>query len=229
MPENDNGAIDAVCTAFAAIADETQIGIDLIHHVRKTNGAEITVEDGRGAVALLSAVRSARALNPMSQDEAEKASGINSREHFRVTNGKLSMAPPPPDRSDWYRLNSVPLGNDEALTGPYPLPIDNGDNVQVVTTWQWPDLMQGVQASDIGKVQAVIEAGRWRENHQAKDWAGRAVAQVLKLDLAMPADKKKVLHVLKTWIGSGMLVIIEGEDEKRNKRSYVEVGERATD
>jgi hypothetical protein len=29
---------------------------------------------------------------------------------------------------------------------------------------------------------------------------------------------------LKTWIGNGALVVVEGEDEQRKKRSFVEVG-----
>ena len=58
---------------WTGIADVTNTAIDLAHHTRKTGGAEVTVEDGRGAVALLNAVRSARVLNMMTEDEAAKA------------------------------------------------------------------------------------------------------------------------------------------------------------
>jgi hypothetical protein len=47
--------------------------IDLSHHARKTGGGEVTVEDGRGASALLAAVRSARSVNTMTRDEADTA------------------------------------------------------------------------------------------------------------------------------------------------------------
>ena len=45
---------------IVGIADATNTAIDLAHHSRKTGGAEVTMEDGRGAVVLLNAVRSAR-------------------------------------------------------------------------------------------------------------------------------------------------------------------------
>ena len=108
--ENDNGAVALVCKTFARIADETETAIELIHHVRKTGGAEVTVEDGRGAGAMLSAVRSARVLNPMTKEEADKAGVDKARSFFRVDNGKANMAPPP-DASEWFRLVPVALGN----------------------------------------------------------------------------------------------------------------------
>ena len=40
--------------------------------------------------------------------------------------------------------------------------------------------------TDLRAVQAEVRKGRWRENSQAKDWVGIAVAKVLKLD---PKDK----------------------------------------
>jgi hypothetical protein len=35
--------------------------------------------------------------------------------------------------------------------------------------------------------------------------------------------------LLKRWIANGMLVVVEGEDNHRERRSFVEVGEAATD
>ena len=71
--ENDNVAINAIAKTIARMADETNTAWDLVHHSRKTGGAEITVEDGRGASALLAASRSGRVLNPMTKEEATKA------------------------------------------------------------------------------------------------------------------------------------------------------------
>jgi len=58
VAENDNPAIDAVAKKFAEIADEADCSIELEHHVRKTNGNEATVDDGRGASSLVGAARS---------------------------------------------------------------------------------------------------------------------------------------------------------------------------
>jgi len=57
VTENDNNAIDTVAKRWTAIADEAQCAIELVHHVRKTGGAEATVEDARGATALMEGTR----------------------------------------------------------------------------------------------------------------------------------------------------------------------------
>ena len=103
VPENDNNAIDEVAKTWTTIADITDTAIDLAHHTRKTGGAEVTVEDGRGAVALLNAVRPARVLNVMTEDEALKAGIVDGRRrYFKVTDGKNNLALPL-DRLDWFR------------------------------------------------------------------------------------------------------------------------------
>ena len=101
-----------VAKKWTAIADETNTAIELIHHTKKTGGAEATVEDGRGAVAVLAAVRSAQVLNKMTPDEGTKAGVDNHRQYFKVENGKANLAPPP-EGKDWYRIVGVSLGNGE--------------------------------------------------------------------------------------------------------------------
>jgi hypothetical protein len=91
------------------------------------------------------------------------------------------------------------------------------------------DVFDGVEVSHLRAVQTAIEAGRWRESSQAKDWAGLAVASVMGLDVANKAHKAKIAGLLKTWIANGMLVVVEGEDGQRKKRLFVEVGTAADD
>ena len=218
--ENDNPAIELVAATWAEIADETGCAIELVHHARKTSGAEITVDDGRGGSALLAKVRSARTLNGMSEDEAARAGVENRRAYFRVQNGKANLSPPA-NVAEWYRLESVDLGNDGDG--------QPGDSVGAVTRWKWPDAFEGVVVSDLAEVQAAIAAGRWRESSQAKDWAGHAVAAVLKLDPTIKAHKAKIATLLKAWIANGLLAVVEGEDNSRRKRSFIEVGAPAND
>ncbi|MCP1551647.1 MULTISPECIES: AAA family ATPase [Methylorubrum] len=221
VSENDNGAIDRVAKTWARIAEETNCAVELIHHARKTNGAEVTIEDSRGAVALLSAARSARTLNGMTKDEAESAGVQNRRSHFRVDNGKANLAPPP-EGSTWFKMESVALGNG-------PLNSD-GDHIGVVTGWTWPDPLDGVQTADLRAAQAAVSAGgQWRENSQCRDWVGIPIAQALKLDLSKKPDRSKVIRLLKIWIGNKMFVVTKGLDEHRKPRSFVEVGEIASD
>ena len=212
--ENDNPAIELVAAAWAEIADETGCAIELVHHARKTSGAEITVDDGRGGSALLAKVRSARVLNAMSKEDAERAGVEKRRLYFRVTNGKANLAPPA-EGSDWYRLGAVELGN--------------GDSVGVVTPWQWPNALDGLSVSDLRKAQAAMADGRWRENPQARDWVGFPIAKALGLDPSKKADRSKVSGALKIWTANRMFVVVEGEDVQRKKRSFIEVGEPAND
>ncbi|MCJ2036469.1 AAA family ATPase [Methylobacterium sp. J-068] len=222
VSENDNGAIDRVAKTWAKIAEETNCSIELVHHSRKTNGNEVTVEDSRGAVALLSAARSARVLNQMTKDEGERAGVEFRRLHFRVDNGKANLAPPP-EGSMWFKLESVDLGNGNGMLGSY------GDRIGVVAQWQWPDPMADVSVKDLRAAQTAVSAGRWRDSHQASDWVGKAIGQALRLDPANPKDKRRILSMLKTWKANGMFVVVEGKDAKHNTRSFVEVGEWATD
>jgi hypothetical protein len=218
--ENDNPAMDLVAKKWTAIADDTNTAIELIHHTKKTGGAEATVEDGRGAVALLAAVRSAQVLNKMTPEEATKAGIVNFREYFKVENGKANLAPPP-EGKDWYQIISVRLANGDGGS------LDNGDNVGVAVKWKWPDPLDGVTGKDFERVAVVIKAARWRESIQAKDWVGRAVAKALKLDLDSKPDKAKVAGLVKIWINQGSLIVVEEPDEKRMPRKYVQVADAA--
>jgi AAA domain len=218
--ENDNPAMDMVAKQWTAIADETNTAIELIHHTKKTGGADATVEDGRGAVALLAAVRSAQVLNKMTPDEGAKAGVDNHRQHFKVENGKANLAPPP-EGKDWYRIVGVPLGNGSEIA-------PEGDNVGVVVKWQWPDPLDGVTGADFELAAAAIRAGRWRESPQAKDWVGWPIAKVLGLNLhGSKSEKAKVTGLLKVWIGHGNLVVVEELDEKRMPRKFVQVADAA--
>ena len=122
--ENDNRAINLVAETWAKIAEETDCAIELVHHTRKTGGAGATVDDGRGAGALLFAARDARVLNTMTAPEAEVA-GIDEAHkwrYFRVDNGKANLGPPA-EYADWFKIVSVDVGvplnfeDDEDTTG----------------------------------------------------------------------------------------------------------------
>ena len=54
-----------------------------------------------------------RVVNRMSKEEGEKAGVENHRLYFRTYNDKANLAPPA-DKSDWFELKSVDLGNGPA-------------------------------------------------------------------------------------------------------------------
>jgi hypothetical protein len=219
VTENDTMAMDLVAKQWTKIADETSAAIELVHHTRKTGGAEATVEDGRGAVAVLAAVRSAQVLNKMTKDDGAKAGVENFRQYFSVETGKANLAPPP-EGKDWYRIVSVPLGNGSEIA-------PQGDIVGVVVKWKWPDPLDGVTGNDFDAAAQAIRAGTWRENAQAANWVGIPIARAMGLSLTNSADKAKVKGLIKIWIAAGNLVVVEELDDKRMPRKFVQVADAA--
>jgi len=216
VSENDNGQIDMVVKTLARIADRTCCSFEMIHHVRKTNGCEVTVEDGRGAVALLSAARAARAINQMSQEEAGRWGIEDRRLYFRYFEGKANLAPPS-ETSTWFRLETVDLGND---TADRP-----SDWLGVVTRWEPPKPFDDVTLDHMYEVRRRVAEGHWRIDPQSSDWVGKCVAEVLGLDLSDKAVKSKVKTIIKTWIETGALKTEERKDSRRNLRTFVAPGD----
>jgi hypothetical protein len=224
VSENDNVAIDIVATQWAQIADITNCAIELLHHPRKTSGGiGITIEDARGAVALIDAARAARVLNKMSEKEAENI-GIEIKtvwRYLRLDDGKTNMAPPA-EKADWYKLESVTLDNGDNVT------LDNGDNVGVVVSWKYPDPFEGITVHDLRQAQkAVSEGGPWRADPQAEAWVGIPIAKAIRLDINKNSDRKKIRKLLETWIENQMFVEAEEKDKKRKWKKFIKVGKWA--
>jgi hypothetical protein len=222
--ENDNNKMAAIIEAWAQIAEEQACAVVLVHHVRKGSAGHdgFTIEDARGAIALINSCRSVRVLNVMSKDEGKRAGGIERhRSYFRIDSGKANLAPAP-EESQWRKIVSVDLGN----------AIDDcpADRIGVVTPWEWPDPLANLTVRDVIAAQkAVSQGGPWRKDSQAKDWVGKPIAEALKLDLDSQADAAKVKGALKAWLASGALKEIEKDDDKRRARKCIVVGQWAND
>lgn len=220
VAENDNTAIERVAKSWAHIAEAANCSIMLVHHVRKTGGESVTVEDGRGASALLAAARIARTLNTMTIREAADAEIVDSerRLHFRADIGNANLTRPA-EYADWFKLVSVDLQNNAVGFG--------GDEVGVVTAWSYPQVDEvKVTLFDLAKVKDAIKAGGpWRADAQAKNepWVGIPVAQALGRDLLRKTDKRAVAELVKGWLATGVLKPFYGKDSGRKVHSYVEV------
>jgi AAA domain len=219
VPENDNTSMDMIVKEWGKVADRGNCAVHLVDHTRKMGSSEteVTVESSRGGKAKTDACRGVRVVNRMTKDEGGKVGIENYRLYFRTYDDKPNLAPPA-DKSDWFKLVSVDLGNG---TPSYP-----GDSVGVVTQWEWPDPLAGMTVADFDKVAATIKRGKWRENSQAKAWAGKAVAEALDLDVEDKANKATILGMLKVWLAAGSLVVVEGLDENREIRKFIEVKEK---
>jgi len=219
--ENDNVAMNAAVGAVRAVCDVTDCAASLVHHIRKGNGEEASVDSIRGAGSLLGAARAARVINRVSMEDALKL-GVSETEAlgiFRVDDGKSNMAPPAA-KAVYRRMVGVQL--------------PNGEYVGVATEFSMPDLFDGVSAKDAMKVQRDVgqaaQRGEFmRQNPQAKQWVGNVVAAVIGLDVDKKHEKAKVNAIVKKWIETDVLRI-EREKDLRTGRDVpvVVVGEWIT-
>jgi hypothetical protein len=212
VAENDNPAIDRVAKTWGKIAGETKCAVELVHHSRKSNGTETSIDDSRGASSLAGTVRAGRTLNIMTDDEAAKAGVEFRRSHVRMDSGAKANLSKPSDKATWLKLISVDL--------------DNGDEVGVVTAWKWPDPLEGLCIDDLRAVQTAVAGGEWRDSVQAKDWVGIAVGQALRLDASDKRDKARINAMLKIWKKSGALVVVKRTSQKGKDQPFIEVGNK---
>jgi hypothetical protein len=219
--ENDNAAIERVTKAWSHIAECANCAVMLVHHSRKPNGNEITVDDGRGASALLAAARSARVINTMSSREAAVAEipEHQRRSYFQADIGKANLTRPP-EAADWFKLISVDLENG----------IPFGDEVGVVTAWTFPQIEQlKPSLNEIWQCQAAIRKNEaCRADRRSANWVGLAIAGVLGIDPAIPRQRTKIDKLVKEWLRTGWLREEKRRDSTTRKlRPFVVVGKPA--
>ncbi len=215
VSENDNGAIDAVAKLWARVAVRGKCAVLLVHHARKLGEGEVNAEAARGAVALVAAARSVVTLNRMAANEAQRfgIEGEARRRYFRTYDDKNNRTPPA-DASEWFRLESVRLGNGD----------DGGDSLPVVVPWTPPEAFDGVAVRHLQALQTLLAGGEYRKSQQARHWAGEAVAEVLGLDLNRPPEKARIRALLKEWERTGAIRVEMRADGKAMPRPYLVPG-----
>jgi len=215
VAENDNSHVDLlVKQGFGAIANKTNSAVEIFHHPGKSKPgqAETVVEDGRGASAFLWAVRSARALNFMTRDEAEDL-GLSDdarRLHVRLANGKANMGPL--GKAVWMKI--------EVETLP------NGDQVAVPSSWTPPDAFDGVTNADKELAIRLAETGEYRFDSRSPKWFGYAVAEGLHINVShggdnSPAALAKLKGILKTWRKNKVFDVKPRLDDHGKPREFV--------
>ncbi|MGJ3629806.1 hypothetical protein AB5I41_28780 [Sphingomonas sp. MMS24-JH45] len=190
----------------------------------------VTAEASRGAVSLIAAARVTLVLNRMDKDEAKRFGIVEDKERrrlFTVQDDKANRAPA--EDAQWYRLASQTVDNSTGRDDPFG---EEGDSVGVVTRWSPPDAFENVTVDHLRAVQALVAGGSYKENHQAADWIGKAVAEVLRHQRRQGCQRRprEDQCAARTWFGTGALVVVEKRDpEKREMKKYVEVGILAED
>jgi hypothetical protein len=212
VPENDNGAIDAVVKRLASIAHINKCCVEISHHVRKPfqGQASITVDDARGGGAIINAVRSGRVINRMSQHEAETAGIADDKRasYLRIDKGKRNMAPP--EAASWFRIVGVIIGND--------------DNVQAIEPWVFPRAEQPT-ADDLLWLKATVKNKRYGADPRQTDWLGIAVAEHFGRDRDDKKDLAWIKGTISNWIKDKVIRRVNRLNEQKKERGFYEVVE----
>jgi len=216
IQENDNMAVNAIVAEIRRVADETKCAIGLVHHIRKGNGEDASIDSVRGAGSLIGAARAARVVNRMSADDAAKL-GIDENEArsiMRVDDGKANLAPPAA-AAVYRKMEGVK--------------IDNGEWIGVCVPYSLPDAFDGISAKDAMKCQRAIgkaaEGEPLRESSQAKAWVGHTIGELLDIDTTEKAGKGRVTAILKQWVKTDVLRVEKMPDPRQGREiSVVVVG-----
>ena len=188
------------------------MAIEIVHHIRKpppgvTGGA--STDEARGASALRAATRSARILASMTAAEA-KHQGIEDEDrwrYFHAYRDKANLAPL--SKRHWYRKATHEL--------------KNGDMVGVPVWWQEttvePDPKAVKDATRLWEL-ATQEGRKFRKSEQAKDWAGKFLAECLGLDTTVTPQKRWVQQCLADWEKNGTIEVFTAPDSARKQREF---------
>jgi hypothetical protein len=219
VSENDNQAVNAVLASWRLIADMTACCPVLVHHFRKLNGEEGSIDSVRGGSAMIGAVRTARVMNVMSDAEAARL-GIEEadrRRYVRIDNAKNNLAPPAAS-AQWIELRSVDLGNGSGIS-------PHGDKVGVAVPWSPPSAWEGITAGHARDVwQFLAKNGPRRKDPQATAWFGFDVMTICGIEQD-DRNKARVVTLLNAWEKSGIIKSAMHPDERRKKAPHYEAGE----
>ena len=160
----------------------------------------------------------------MSKTDAEKAH-VDQHRYFSVIDDKQNLTPKSGSQT-WYKIESVDLGNG----GPGSLAMLYSDHIGVVTPWRWPSagaVIDEIRADDLEKIKAIIRLGDYREDSQARHWAGKVVAEALHIDMDEGGQRLRVKQLLKSWIEAGHFEVVEHRTHRREMKAFIVVKELA--
>lgn len=216
--ENANGSIQQVVAMFRELARDTNCAVLLVHHIRKANGEDATIDHVRGAGALIGAARAARVVNKVSVSDAIEL-GVDERDAkgiFRVDDGKANLAAPA-DTALYRRMIGVQLDNEEW--------------VGVAVEFKLPDPFSGISARDTRRVQDAIggaedEGKPCRAAVQSPEWVGVTVGRILDIDVTEAKGRKRVSRLIREWLRTDVLrVITLASSSRKGSADHVIVGE----
>jgi hypothetical protein len=208
LNENDSGDMNFVCDLLIRMAVETNIAVDVPHHVHKGQIAPGDADAGRGSSGIRDAGRLTYTLTPMSEAEA-KMFGVETEDRFayvRLDSAKVNIALRS-GKATWFHIIGVPINNG---TPEYP----NGDTIQVVIPWAPSSLWADLDYRTLNRILDVIDAGLLDENREPTGEryyhggaaTGRAAWKAVQ-SVVPHKNQQQCQEIIKQWVKSGVLEV----------------------
>lgn len=197
LNENDNKEMNSLVKLLTKLASETKCAIHLVHHTRKMASGEShsagNADAARGASSILGAVRAARTLTKMTEDEAEKLGLPRDKNgwYVRMDDAKANLLPPA-DGTTWYQHENVT--------------ISNGEDVGTLKRWTPPSLFDCMSATQKDAILAELRQGpepgekyALKKNGNSGRWAGHIIMDITN------CNEKQAAAILTSWAQSGAI------------------------
>ena len=217
--ENSNASIQAVVAMFRKLARDTGSAVHLVHHVRKGNGEDSTIDSVRGAGSLIGAARAARVINRVTESKAIELGvpPLEAKGIMRIDDGKANLAPPA-EAAVYARMIGVKLPNDEW--------------VGVAVDFQLPDEWAGMDVKVVNALLALIEKGPEDGEHysirpQDKErWAGHVIMNYPFANTDHRKTEGQAKAIIKKWLDADLFEIGEyrSEGQRKDRKGIVSVG-----
>ncbi len=234
VPENDNGAMDAVIKELGKIASETGCAIDVVHHTTKSTPPGSAAS--RGASSIVDAVRAVRVLAHLEPNELDKLPVGTYLKILETKNNNNAKA----DKAALFMIQGEDLKNGGGKPGKV---------VPVVKTRDWPqsDAKQDnkptgsrenkydTSSNSEGVARAfelcgLQEYSNYRYGGEA--WIGHRLAPAFGLNAKV--NNEKVVDIVQAMVANGTLIIAKRPAPKNKKRimefvRFAETGSHITD
>jgi hypothetical protein len=220
--ENSNASIQAVSSALRGIARETDCSLSAVHHTRKGNGEDATVDSVRGAGSLIGAARAARVMNHISEKNAdaigmtpEEAKGV-----FRIDDGKSNLAPPA-ERAVYRKMIGVQLANEEwvGVAVPFELPDE------------WAGMSEPVINEMLSRIDHGLPDAPGEEFYSLRPqdkgrWVGKVITEFEFTNADHVKTPAQAKSIVRQWVKSGLLEEMEyrSPTQRKDRKGVLSTG-----
>ncbi len=160
----------------------------------------------------------------MTKDEAEQAAipEEDRRLYFRVEKGKSNLSRPATG-AEWYKMESVSLGNGPDLENPDR----EADSVGVVTTYEYVEVGLEVTPEQEKQICKLLSDEKSRLDVRSPNWAGNQITFLLKSQHVNNVSKTAVKALIDEFIKRNILAVFKKNDDKGRPRDFIRLGENS--